>query len=501
MRGIKTRSIALGLVIAFMASYLLLPQLVVAETLPYQRIQQALVDLEDEIRLGEYRLSSADIFELRSRAINSNPYVVYFDYNRSVCWSDGRLEFVYTESKAVVTKAQAALRAAVNTIVAEVTDPMQSDLEKLVALHEYLVLNTSYERAITGAPQEFAHNAYGALMYGQGVCSSYALALKALLDAVGIESRVVSGTAGGEAHAWNLVKLAGEYYHVDATWNDPVPDLAGRVRYGFFLLTDQQIGKTHAWSEALPPANSTLFSYISSMDEAVRIGDWFYYRDASSEALYRINVDGRSRELLVDQRSAYLSTDGTWIYYSNLSNGGYIYRLNPESRITTLFYKEAAKNLRYRGEWLYYQGWDDGKAYRLNPITMAKQLVNQELSLGPHSITLAPGGQFTFAFPDHASMAYTWGSSNEAVATVIDGLVTARQPGGSILTVTSSDGSQDTCLVLVVPQSTEVILTVGKREASVNGTQLWLAVAPYLKTSVGRTLVPLRFVKIGRAHV
>ena len=59
------------------------------------------------------------------------------------------------------------------------------------------------------------------------------------------------------------------------------------------------------------------------------------------------------------------------------------------------------------------------------------------------------------------------------------------QPGGSILTVTSSDGSQDTCLVLVVPQSTEVILTVGKREASVNGTQLWLAVAPYLKTSVG----------------
>jgi len=371
---------------------------------------------------------------------------------------------------------------------------MQSDLEKLVALHEYLVLNTRYERAITGAPQEFAHNAYGALMYGQGVCSSYALALKALFDAVGIESRVVTGTAGGEAHAWNLVKLAGEYYHLDATWNDPVPDLAGRVRYSFFLLTDQQIGRTHAWSEALPAADSTRFSYINKMEEAVRIGEQFYYRDASSEALYRMNMDGSSRELLVNQRSAYLTTDGTWLYYSNLSNGGYIYRLNVESRVITLFRKEAAKNLRYSGDWLYYQGWDDGKTYRFNPVTMARQLVNQELSFGPHSVTLAPGGQFSFAFPDQDSVAYTWISSNESVAIVSDGLVTARQPGGTILTVANSDGSIDTCLVLVVSQAAEVILTVGQREASVNGTQLRLDVAPYLKPSVGRTLVPIRFV-------
>ena len=495
MRGTRTRRIALGLLVAFIASYLLLlPQITLAQSTAYERIQQALQDLDDEVKLGEYRLSSDDIFTLRNQAIYSNPYVVYFDYSRSVYWSDGRLEFVYTESKAEVTKAQAALRAAVNAIVTQVTHPSQSDLEKLVALHEYLVQNARYEKAIAGAPKEFVHNAYGILLHGQGVCSSYALALKALLDAVGIESRVVSGIARGEAHAWNLVKLSGEYYHLDATWNDPVPDSPGRVRYSFFLLTDQQIRTTHVWSEVMPPANSTRFSYINKMDEAVRVGDWFYFRDGSSEALYQMKVDGDYRELLTNERSAYLTTDGTWLYYANLSNGGYIYRMNLGSRKTTLFLRESAKNLRFAEGWLYYQGWEDGITYRVNPLTGVKQLVNQELSLGTHSLTLTPGGQYRYSFPIQASTAYTWVSSNQSVVTVSDGLVTAHQPGSATISVTSSDGSSDSCLVLVVSQSTEVILTVGRREALVNGTQISLAVAPYLKTSVGRTLVPVRLV-------
>ena len=497
MRGTRTRRIALGVLVAFIACHLLLPPIAVAQSLPYQRIMQALENLEDEIKLGEFRLSSADIFKLRNEAIYSNPYVVYFDYNRSAYWSDGRLEFIYTESKAEVTKAQAALRTAVNTIVTEVINPGQSDLEKLIALHQYLVLNASYETSITGAPKEFVHSAYGVLLYGQGVCSSYALSLKALLDAVGIESRVVTGTAGGEAHAWNLVKLAGQYYHLDATWNDPVPDSPGRVRYSYFLLTDEQIGTTHKWTETLPRADSTKFSYINQMDEAVQVGSWFYYRDSSTEQLYRINSDGSSKELLTNDRSAYLSTDGTWLYYSNLSNGGYIFRVALNGTQKTLFLKEAAKNLRYADGWLHYQGWEDGVNYRINPETTAKYIVQQNLSLGAHSLTLTPGAQFSFSFPSQTTTTYTWASSNELVATADGGLITARQPGGAIITVTSSDGSTDSCLVLVVAQSAELVLTVGRREASVNGTQIMLPVSPYLKASVGRTLVPVRFVSEG----
>ena len=32
------------------------------------------------------------------------------------------------------------------------------------------------------------------------------------------------GTADEIDHAWNLVELDGKWYHLDATWDDPMPD-------------------------------------------------------------------------------------------------------------------------------------------------------------------------------------------------------------------------------------------------------------------------------------
>ena len=58
-------------------------------------------------------------------------------------------------------------------------------------------------------------------MEGKGVCAGYAFALQYLLMRAGIQSYYVVGYAG-ENHAWNLAKIDGEWYYVDATWDDPV---------------------------------------------------------------------------------------------------------------------------------------------------------------------------------------------------------------------------------------------------------------------------------------
>ena len=42
-------------------------------------------------------------------------------------------------------------------------------------------------------------------------------------------------------HAWNLVQLDGQWYHVDVTWDDPAPDRYGQVLHDYFLVTDQEI--------------------------------------------------------------------------------------------------------------------------------------------------------------------------------------------------------------------------------------------------------------------
>ncbi len=63
--------------------------------------------------------------------------------------------------------------------------------------------------------------AYGVLIEGSGVCSSYARAFQFVLRNLNLSCLVDIGKAGGGGHAWSLVRMAGdEWYIVDATWND-----------------------------------------------------------------------------------------------------------------------------------------------------------------------------------------------------------------------------------------------------------------------------------------
>ena len=54
-----------------------------------------------------------------------------------------------------------------------------------------------------------------------GVCSSYAGAFKLLAQQAGLECIVVTGNLDGELpHAWNKIKIDGEWRIVDSTNND-----------------------------------------------------------------------------------------------------------------------------------------------------------------------------------------------------------------------------------------------------------------------------------------
>lgn len=75
-----------------------------------------------------------------------------------------------------------------------------------------------------------AQSAYGALIDGACVCEGYASAYKLLLDAMGIPCEIVST----KSHAWNIVQVDGQWYHVDVTHCDQNP----RVYYKFMIGRD-----------------------------------------------------------------------------------------------------------------------------------------------------------------------------------------------------------------------------------------------------------------------
>ena len=132
-----------------------------------------------------------------------------------------------------------------------ITEDMTEE-QKLRALHDTLVRLCSYDTdtaaqtAPDGASAPFA--ADGALLDHRAVCAGYGRAYGMLCEAAGIQSIYVASEEMN--HGWNAVRLDGQTYFIDCTFDDPVPDRGAYVSDQFFLLTAEELSKTHVWDQA-----------------------------------------------------------------------------------------------------------------------------------------------------------------------------------------------------------------------------------------------------------
>ena len=120
--------------------------------------------------------------------------------------------------------------------------PTGSDYDKELYLHDALIKKVTY----TYSKLE-EQNGYTTLVEGKGVCAGYAFALQYLLMRAGIQSYYVVGYAR-ENHAWNLAKIDGEWYYVDATWDDPLyngSDDPYSPYYSYFNITTNKLKEDH----------------------------------------------------------------------------------------------------------------------------------------------------------------------------------------------------------------------------------------------------------------
>ena len=106
------------------------------------------------------------------------------------------------------------LEAKTNEIISHM-NPAWGEEEKALYLHDWLVLNCTYDERID-LGHEDGFNAYGAIVDKLAVCQGYANAYYYLLNKVGIEAYIVVDSI----HAWNLIKINNKYYYVDITNDD-----------------------------------------------------------------------------------------------------------------------------------------------------------------------------------------------------------------------------------------------------------------------------------------
>lgn len=107
----------------------------------------------------------------------------------------------------------------------------KTDYEKLTAIYSWICSHVTYDSEnLNDSDYTLKYSAYAALIHKTAVCQGYAVLLYRLALMAGIDARVVTGTANGGGHAWNIVKLDGKWYHVDATWD------AGKATPAYYLL-------------------------------------------------------------------------------------------------------------------------------------------------------------------------------------------------------------------------------------------------------------------------
>lgn len=137
--------------------------------------------------------------------------------------------------------------AKMDELIASLELNNMTDYEKVETLYQYVMDRMTYKDLGTN----LAHSPMGFLLHGEGVCQAYAISLHMLLERAGLESRYIIGEILPEfladdeygGHAWNMVKLEGHWYHLDATWDDDAPE------WYHFLVSDDVMAQSRTWEK------------------------------------------------------------------------------------------------------------------------------------------------------------------------------------------------------------------------------------------------------------
>lgn len=202
----------------------------------FQRIETALYQRAKEIDVSDLLISTETGTRIYQDVVNGNPELYFVTGTvRIECADTHILRFVpsYTETAALASAESSEMAAEIDRILACVDERM-TDLEKALAVHEYFVRNYEYDLTYS------IYDIEGIFTQKTGVCQAYADGYSYIMNKkLGIPCATLSSDALN--HAWNILKINGQWYHVDVTWDDPIDDYFGASRHDYFLISDQVI--------------------------------------------------------------------------------------------------------------------------------------------------------------------------------------------------------------------------------------------------------------------
>ena len=124
----------------------------------------------------------------------------------------------------------------INEFISNNINDSMSNIDKIKLFHDHIINNTEYDQ---NTSDKF-YTAYSLLTNNKSTCGGYSDVMAIYLNMIGIQNYKITS----ENHIWNLVNLDGVWYHLDATWDDPIAsDGKQYLLHNFFLISTSELHK------------------------------------------------------------------------------------------------------------------------------------------------------------------------------------------------------------------------------------------------------------------
>ncbi len=261
-----------------------------------------------------------------------------------------KAELKYCMTKAEAQKRQSVIDAEVNKIRAGINDSM-SDYEIALHCYESIINICDYDSVtfdvedvskLSATVPDNIRSIYGVFGNKKAVCVGYARAFQYLMTMYGIECTILDS----DTHAWNVVKIGGDYYQLDSTWGDgtntkPEKNGSKRVRYEYFCFTNAEMNKLtdHKPVPGWKVENCTATKENYFVKEGLLLDSYDYNK---VKAIYKKNIQEGRYELELK----FKNKDVLNKFKKELADNGNM------TKIVEQVNKEL--NLKVSTKWVYY---------------------------------------------------------------------------------------------------------------------------------------------------
>lgn len=133
------------------------------------------------------------------------------------------------------------IKPIINDIIANNISDNMSDEDKILAIHDYIINNTTYDIDAANdldTPYD-SSRIQGVLFDNYAMCGGYTDTMAVILDELGIKNFKISSSD----HVWNAVYIDGKWLHLDLTWDDPYDEVyhTQTLSHTYFLIDNDEL--------------------------------------------------------------------------------------------------------------------------------------------------------------------------------------------------------------------------------------------------------------------